>query len=88
MRIVRPSSVDNVSIERLLDSLDQLNEIIASDENSIGVMVRHSARRTLIIDALIRRNVEFTHDEPIGNADLCRRLFKVKLRPEPSPQPR
>lgn len=77
MRIVKPSSVDNVSTERLLDSLDQLNALLADDDRGRGKLIRDGARRTLVIDALLRRRVMFEYDGPLGDPDACRRLFHV-----------
>lgn len=75
MRIVRPSSVDNVDDDRLLDSLAQLNVRIADAEFGRGQAVRDAARRTIVIDALQRRGFPVAHTTATANPAACRAIF-------------
>lgn len=84
MRIVRPSQVDNVDDERIIDSFRQINERIAAADHGRGQCVRDAARRTIIIDAMQRRGMDVAHTTPTANVAACFAVFGITPRGTPS----
>jgi hypothetical protein len=84
MRIVRPSSVDNVDDDRIIDSFRQINERIASADFGRGQCVRDAARRTIIIDSMQRRGMNVQHVTPNANVAACFAVFGITPKGTPA----
>jgi hypothetical protein len=74
VKIVRPSRVDNVDDARIIDSIRQVNDRIATMDQPRGQMVRDCARRCIMQDAMRRRGYDIVVQ---GNPAACYSIFKI-----------